>query len=50
MLERLSTETMKYLLDMYNRIWEVEVITRRFKSATIAPLLKEGKDTKYVRS
>ena len=35
----------KYLLDLYNRIWKVWVIPKGKKSAKIKSLLKDGKDS-----
>ena len=50
MIKRLPPETLKYLLDMYNKILVKGEITRTWKQATITHLLKEGKDQKYIRS
>ena len=50
MIKRLPSETMKYLLDLYNRIWEKGIIQNKWKSATITCLLKKEKDPKVVRS
>ena len=50
MIKRLLPETLKYLQDMYNRIWEEEEIQKTCKFSTITLLLKKGKDTKDVRS
>ena len=50
MIKRLSPETLKYLLDRYNKIWEEGEIPKILKHATITPLLKKGKDPKDVRS
>ena len=44
MIKRLPPETLKYLLDMYNKIWEEREIPKTWKNAKIKPLLKEGKD------
>ena len=38
----LPPETLKYLLDIYNRIWEEGKVPKSWKRATITPLLKEG--------
>ena len=46
MIKNLSPETLKYLLDMYNKIWEEGKIPKSWKHATLIPLLKEGKDPK----
>ena len=40
---------MNYILDMYNRIWEEVVIPKSWKSVSIIPLIKKGKDAKDVR-
>ena len=50
MIKRLPPETLKYLLDMYNKIWEEREIPNTWKHATITPLLKERKNPKYIRS
>ena len=50
MIKNLPPETLKYLLDMYNKIWEEGEIPKTWKHATIIPLLKERKDPKDVRS
>ena len=44
MIKRLPPETLKYLLDMYNKIWEEGEVPNTWKHATITPLIKEGKD------
>ena len=43
-------ETLKYLLDMYNKIWEEGEILNTWKHATITSLINEGKDPKDVKS
>ena len=48
--KKLPPETMKHLLDMYNKFWEEGKIPKTWKHAIIAPLLKERKDQKNVRS
>ena len=50
MIKRLPPETLKYLLNMYNKIWKEGEIPKSWKHATIIPLLKEGKDPKDVWS
>ena len=44
------TETLKYLLDMCNKIWEEVEVPNIWKHTTITPLLKEGKNPKGGRS
>ena len=52
MIKRLPPETVKYLLDMYNKIWEEREgeILNTWELATITPLLKKGKNPKNVRN
>ena len=50
MIKKLPPETLKYLLDMYNKVWEEGEIPKNWKHAIITLLLKEGKDPKDVRS
>ena len=40
-------ETLKYQLELYNKIWEEGIVPEGWKSVTITPLLK---DLKYVIS
>ena len=49
-IKKLPPQTLKYLLDLYNMIWEEAIVPEGWKSATITPLLKERKDPKDVRS
>ena len=42
--------TLKYLLDLFNKIWEEGIVPEGYKFATITPLLKEGKGPRDVRS
>ena len=44
MIQELPPETLKYLLDLYNKIWKEEIVVEGQKSATITPLLMESKD------
>ena len=46
MIKRLPPDTMKYLLDMYNKIWQEGEIPNTWKHATIIHLLKEKKRPK----
>ena len=50
MTKKLSPKTVKYLLDMYNSIFEEVEMLKTWKHTIITPLLKEGKDPKNVRS
>ena len=50
MVKRLPPEKFKYLLDMYNRIWEEREIPKTWKQAAIKTLLNKGKDPKDIRS
>ena len=50
MINELPPETLKYLLDVYNKIWEEGEIPKLWKHAIITLLLKEVKDLKDVRS
>ena len=50
MVKNLPPETLKYLLDMYNKIWEEIEIPKTWKHTIIFSLLKEGKDPKDVWS
>ena len=50
MIKRLPSETIKYLSYFYDRIWEDIIILNKQKSDALTLLLKERKDTKYVRS
>ena len=50
MIKRLPPETLKYLLDMYNKILEEGEMPNTWKHATMTLLLKEGKYLKYVRN
>ena len=47
-IKTLSPETLKNLLDMYNRIWEEGDIPKTWKHTTITPLLNEGKTQKLL--
>ena len=47
MIKRLPPEKLKYLLDMYNKIWEEGEIPNTWKNAT---MLKDRNDPKDVRS
>ena len=49
MIKRLPPESLKYLQDIYNKIWEEGEIPKTRKHTTIAPLLKEAKDPNDVR-
>ncbi|GBO12189.1 hypothetical protein AVEN_162623-1 [Araneus ventricosus] len=44
MIKRLSTESKKNLLYLYNRIWKEHYFPTFWQQATIIPLLKPGKD------
>ena len=48
MIKRLPPETLKYLLDVYNKFWEEEEILKTWKYATITPLLTEKKIQKML--
>ena len=48
MIKKLPPETLKYLLDLYNKIWKEGIVPEGYKSAIITPLLKEGKQPKDV--
>ena len=48
MIKILLPQTLKYLLDMYNKIWEREKY-QKSGNTTITPLLKEEKDVKNYR-
>ena len=48
MIKRLPPKTLKYLLDMYNKIWEEEEIPNTWKHVTITLLLKEEKYPKLL--
>ena len=50
MIKKLPPETLKYLVDMYNKIWKEGEIPKTLKHAIITPLLKVGKDPKDARS
>ena len=50
MIKRLPPETLKYLLDMYKKIWEEGDMPNTWKYAIITHLLKEGKYPKDVRN
>ena len=43
---RYYSETLKYLLDMYNKIWEKREIPKTWKHAIITNLVKRGKRPK----
>ena len=45
-IRQLGPKAKKYILHMYNRIWNGESIPQRWRTAVIKPLLKEGKDPK----
>ena len=47
MIKRLPPDTLKYFLDLYNKIWEEEEIPNMWKHTTIT---KEEKDPKVVKS
>ena len=49
MIKNLPSETLKYLLDLYNKIWEEGFLPEWVKSATIKSLLKKRKDPKDGR-
>ena len=48
MIKKLPPETLKYLIDLYIKIWEEGIVPKGQTSATITPLLKEGKGPKDV--
>ena len=48
MIKNLPPETLKYFLDMYNKILEEREKPKTWKHATIIPLLKEGQDPKML--
>ena len=45
-IKELGPKAKKFILHMYNRIWDGEPIPQRWRTAVIKPLLKEGKDPK----
>ena len=49
-IKRLSPKTLKYLLDIDNKIWKEEVIPKICKSATITSLIKIRNGPKDVKS
>ena len=48
--KKLPPKRLKYLLDMYNRIWKEGEIPKTWKHTTMTSLLKERKDTKDVKN
>ena len=50
MVKMVSTQTKRYMLDLYNRIWMKGEMPNSWKSAIVTPILKEGKDPNDVRS
>ena len=42
LIKKLSPETRKCLLDLYNRIWEEGIILKNWKTSITIILLKEG--------
>ena len=45
-IKQLDPKAKKYILHIYNRIWNGEPIPQRWRTAVIKPILKEGKDPK----
>ena len=43
------TETKRFMLELYNRIWREEEKPNSWKSAIVRPMLKEGKDIRSYR-
>ena len=46
MMKHFGPKAKEYLLTLYNRIWRGEQIPTKWLTATIKPLLKDGKDPK----
>ena len=50
MIKRLQPQTLKYLVNIYNKIWEEGKIPKTWKHSKISSLLKKGKDVKSFNS
>lgn len=44
MLKKLSEESLKVILEFYNRVWEEGTLPKNWKEAVIIPIRKPGKD------
>lgn len=44
MLKKLSDESLKIILQFYNKVWEEGILPKRWKEAVIIPIKKPGKD------
>ena len=49
-MKKLPPESLKYPLYLYFKIWEQMIVPEEWKSTTIIPLLKKGRDPKDFRS